>query len=168
MPQRPNRETVDLSAYPELVVIYLGMRVNTITGVKTVLGFGPKISSAVAAKPDGLLLHENLFYSLRHVGMRQYWRDFESLERWARSEPHREWWQAYLRDSGGTGFWHETYFRGGGVEAVYVDMQMPIGMARFAPVVPARGAMFSARKRSAMAGEAAGPEVVTEDELYSK
>jgi hypothetical protein len=36
-------------------LIYLGMRVNSITGVKTLLGFGPKISSAVAAKPDGLL-----------------------------------------------------------------------------------------------------------------
>ena len=57
MAQRPNRETVDLSAYPELVVIYLGMRVNTITGVKTIFGFGPKISNAVASKPDGLLLH---------------------------------------------------------------------------------------------------------------
>jgi hypothetical protein len=72
MAQRPNRETVDLSAYPHLVVIYLGMRVNTITGVKTLIGFGPKISNAVASKPDGLLLHENLLYSLRHLGMRQY------------------------------------------------------------------------------------------------
>jgi hypothetical protein len=62
-----DRQTVDLSAYPELVVIYLGMR--------------------------------------------QYWRDFEALERWARSEPHRLWWKQFLRDSGGTGFWHETYFK---------------------------------------------------------
>jgi hypothetical protein len=99
--------------------------------------------------------------------MRQYWRDFESLERWARSEPHRLWWQAFLRASGGTGFWHETYFRSGGVEAVYVDMSTPIGMARFAPVVPARGAMFSARKRSAMAGEATAPEAIAEEDFYS-
>src|SRR5687768_16109326 len=27
--------------------------------------------------------------------MRQYWRDFESLESWARSEPHRVWWQQF-------------------------------------------------------------------------
>ena len=27
------------------------------------------------------------------AGMRQYRRDFDSLERWARSEPHRLWWQ---------------------------------------------------------------------------
>ena len=105
MPQRPKRETVDLSAYPDLVVIYLGMRVNTVTGFKTVLGFGSKISEAVDAKPDGLLLHENILFSLRHVGMRQYWRDFASLETWSRSQPHRLWWQQFLCDSGGgTGF----------------------------------------------------------------
>jgi hypothetical protein len=74
---------------PRPVVIYLGMRVNTLTVLKTVLGFGPKISAAVDAKPDGQLLHENILFSLRHVGMRQYWRDFASLEAWSRSEPHR-------------------------------------------------------------------------------
>ena len=167
MAQRPKRETVDLSQYPDLVVIYLGMRVNTFTGVKTVFGFGPKISAAVQAKPDGLLLHENLFYSLRHVGMRQYWRDFESLEGWSRSEPHRLWWRDFLRNSGGTGFWHETYFRRGGVEAVYIDMHTPTGLARFAPVEDAMGTMFSARKRAGRPGEAAAPSVVPEGELYS-
>ena len=167
MTQRPGRQSVDLSAYPDLVVIYLGMRVNTFTGIKTLLGFGPKISSAVTAKPEGLLLHENLFYSLRHFGMRQYWRDFESLETWSRSEPHRLWWQSFLRDTGGTGFWHETYFRRGGIEAVYIDMRAPTGMAQFAPLVPARGAMFSARKRAALAGEATVPEAITEEEFYA-
>lgn len=54
--------------------------------------------------------------------MRQYWRDFESLETWSRSEPHRVWWGKFLEDTGGTGFWHETYLRRGGFEAVYVDM----------------------------------------------
>lgn len=166
MALRPTRETVDLTQYPDLVVIYLGMRVNALTGIKTVLGFGPKISGAVEAKPAGLLLHESLFYSLRHFGMRQYWRDFESLERWSRSEPHRQWWQQFLRDSGGTGFWHETYMRRGGMEAVYVDMKAPTGMMKFAPVAPARGAMFSARQRAALTGEAALAGAVTESEFY--
>jgi len=58
------RRTVDLSAYPDLVVIYLGMRVNRLAGLKTILGFGPRISNAVGEKPDGLLLHENLIYSI--------------------------------------------------------------------------------------------------------
>jgi hypothetical protein len=168
MAEYPKRETVDLSAYPDLVVIYLGMRVNTVTGIRTLLGFGPRISGAVASKPDGLLLHEQLVYSLRHFGMRQYWRDFESLEAWSRSEPHRIWWREFLRNSGGTGFWHETYFRSGGMEAVYVDMESPTGMARFAPTVPARGAMFSARKRAGHDGQPRISEAVTERDLYSQ
>ncbi|MBV9304065.1 MAG: DUF4188 domain-containing protein [Acidobacteriaceae bacterium] len=167
MKSKPKRETVDLAGFPDLVVIYLGMRVNTLIGIKTLLGFGPKITRAVDANPDGLLLHENLLYSLRHVGMRQYWRDFNSLETWSRSEPHRIWWQNFLRDSGGTGFWHETYFRRGGFEAVYIDMARRTGLARFAPVEPARGAMFSARKRAGLAGEARTESAVSEADLYS-
>ena len=64
--------------------------------------FGPKIAKSVQARPDGLLLHENLVFSLfpPHVGMRQYWRDFASLESWARSEPHREWWRRFLPELG--------------------------------------------------------------------
>src|SRR5208337_4024190 len=45
------RQTVDLSAYPDLVVVYLGMTVNVLTDVKTLFGFGPKIEGSVAARP---------------------------------------------------------------------------------------------------------------------
>lgn len=161
MPHSVNRRTVDLSQYPNLVVIYLGMRVNALKGFKTLFGFGPKISGSVAANPDGLLLHEPVVYSLfpLHVGMRQYWRDFDSLEKWSRSEPHRVWWQNFLKDSGGTGFWHETYFMRGGIEAVYDDIPSPIGMMRFAPVVAARGPMFSSRQRLRLEGEPPPPPV---------
>ncbi len=74
------RQTVNLSSFPDLVVIYLGMRVRSLRGLLTVLRFGPRISSAVAEKPPGLLLHESLIFSIfpLHVGMRQYWRDFDS------------------------------------------------------------------------------------------
>src|SRR5262249_18124140 len=40
-----DRRTVDLSAYPDLVVIYLGMRVNVPTGLKTLFGFRPEDQS---------------------------------------------------------------------------------------------------------------------------
>jgi len=162
-----SRKTVDLSQYPDLVVIYLGMRVNALTGMKTLLGFGPKISKAVDAKPDGLLLHEPMVFSLfpPHTGMRQYWRDFQSLENWTRGEPHKLWWRKFLRDSGGTGFWHETYFLRGGFEAIYDDVRVPVGMSRFAPVVTARGAMFSARKRLKLGGEPSTPSPVPEETL---
>ncbi|HVL70163.1 MAG TPA: DUF4188 domain-containing protein [Vicinamibacterales bacterium] len=163
------RMTVDLTPYPDLVVIYLGMRVNRWTGLKTLFGFGPKIAGAVNQQPDGLLLHENLMFSLvpPHFGMRQYWRDFDALERWARSEPHRQWWQQFLRDSGGTGFWHETYMRRGGMEAIYDDMTAKVGFLRFAEVKPARGPMFGARDRAGRAGGPPAPPVIAEGELYS-
>lgn len=164
-----NRQTVNLSAYPDLVVIYLGMRVNRLTGLKSLMGFGPKIARSIAEQPDGLLLHENLVYSLfpPHVGMRQYWRDFDTLESWARSEPHREWWKQFLRNSGGTGFWHETYFMRGGFEAVYDNIPEPTGFLRFAPVRPAKGGMFTARERLRLEGNAVLSPVFTEAELYN-
>ncbi len=163
------RNTVDLSAFPDLVVIYLGMRVNSIRGLKTLLSFGPRISKAVAQKPDGLLLHEPLIYSVfpPHGGMRQYWRDFNSLEAWARSLPHKEWWANFLKDSGGTGFWHEAYFRRGGMEAVYIDMAERIGFSAFAPVIEARGHMFSARARASQPGESREGPPLGETDLYT-
>jgi hypothetical protein len=163
-----DRRTVDLTEYPDLVVIYLGMRVNTLTGLKTLIGFGPQISQSVNAKPDGLLLHENFMFSLfpPHAGMRQYWRDFDSLERWARSTPHQTWWRRFLRNSGGTGFWHEAYFMRGGMEAVYDDMVKSTGFLSFAPARPARGAMFSARGRAHRPGSSEVVAPVEEQTLY--
>ena len=166
MPTPVNRLTVDLCGYPDLVVIYLGMRVNRLTGLKTVFGFGPKISGSAAAKPDGLLLHENVIYSLfpACVGMRQYWRDMDSMLAWSRSEPHRQWWKNFLRNTGGTGFWHETYLMKGGMEAIFDDIPAPTGFMRFAPVKPARGAMFGAAHRVARSNDL--EPVVNEDQLY--
>ena len=167
MTAKVDRRTVDLGGYPDLVVIYLGMRVNRLAGVKTLFGFGPKIAKSVADRPDGLLLHENLIFSMfpPHAGMRQYWRDFDALERWARSEPHREWWKQFIRDSGGTGFWHETYFMQGGMEAVYDDMVEDTGFLKFAPIRPARGGMFSARERAGRPGAPAAAAPLTEADL---
>jgi len=162
-----DRQTVDLSAYPDLVVIYLGMRIRRPRGILRTFTLGPQIQKSWKEQPDGLLLHEDLLWSLfpLHAGMRQYWRDLESLERWTRSEPHKIWWQQFLKDSGGTGFWHEAYFMKGGVDAVYGDMTSPTGLARFAPAVPARGALFSARKRAGRQEPPPEP-VLAEAEYY--
>jgi hypothetical protein len=143
------RQTVNLTEFPDLVVIYLGMRVEKLRGLRKLARTGRQIQAGVAEKPEGLLLHENLLFSLvpPHLGMRQYWRDLDSLETWTRELPHKQWWQDFLRDSAGTGFWHETYFLRGGMEAIYDDVSKPIGMMSFAPVEKARGRMFSARSR---------------------
>jgi hypothetical protein len=163
-----DRRTVDLSSYPDLVVIYLGLRLNALAGLKTIFRLGPQIADSVKARPDGLLLHESIVYSIfpLHIGMRQYWRDYESLERWTRSEPHRLWWKNFLRDSGGTGFWHETYTMRGGIEAVYDDLPQPIGMMKFAPLKPARGSIFSARQRLSREGTESSAAPAPESELY--
>jgi hypothetical protein len=100
------------------------MRVNALRGLWTLMKIGPQISRAAAAKPDGLLRHEIFLFSLLppHAGIRQYWRDFDALERWARTLPHQTWWRNFLHDSEGTAFWHETYFMRGGIEAIYDDL----------------------------------------------
>ena len=167
MSTKVNRLTVDLSQYPNLVVIYLGMRVNRLTGLKTLIGFGPQIAKSAADLPDGLLSHENMIYSLfpTHVVIRQYWRDMESLLKWSRSEPHRLWWKNFLRDSGGTGFWHEMYLMQGGMEAIYDDVPGAVGFMRFAPSQAARGAMFGAAHRASRT-DGGGDPVVSEKELY--
>ena len=164
---RVDRRTVDLSSYPDLVVIYLGMRVNRLVGLKILLGIGPQIGKSVADRPQGLLRHEFFFLSFFpvHIGMRQYWRDPDSLIKWTRSDPHRQWWKDFLRDSGGTGFWHEAYFHRGGMEAIYDDVPVSIGFASFAPVVPARGPMFSAASRSNL--HSSTTSVVSESDLYN-
>lgn len=72
---------------------------------------------------------------------------------------------ARIRDRGGTGFWRETYFRGGQIESVYIDMP-GTGLARFAPVTPARGSLFSARL--GMREGSGPPPGIPEEELYQR
>ncbi len=165
--KRALRQTVDLAAYPDLVVIYLGMRVNSPRGLKTLLSFGRKIQQSVDAKPEGLLLHENMILSLfpLHTGMRQYWSDFDSLERWARTGVHAQWWKRFLKERGGTGFWHESYSNRGRIESVYIDMPS-LGLSKFAPVEEARGSMFSARRRLGLEDSADLASAVPEEQLY--
>jgi hypothetical protein len=45
-----NRTTADLSSYPDLVVIYLGMRVNEPPGVRTLMSFGQSCISGEDAQ----------------------------------------------------------------------------------------------------------------------
>ncbi len=171
MKTKVDRSTVDLSAYPDLVVIYLGMKVRTFAGLRTVFGLGPQIQKAAGEWPEGLLhVDQGILFSLfpLHVGMRWYWRDFESMEKWTRSGIHREWWKNFLKDSGGTGFWHETYCMRGGIEAIYDDVgDAKFGLRAFAPKALARGSMFSARERVSHGGQAmAAPDGVGEKDLY--
>ncbi len=76
MKTKVDRSSVDLSAYPDLVVIYLGMKVRTFAGLKTLLGLGPHIQKAADEWPEGLLhADQGILFSLfpLHVGMRWCW-----------------------------------------------------------------------------------------------
>lgn len=149
MQDKPSRVSVDLGAYPDLIVVYLGFYVSTWRGLAAMLGLGRQINAVARDKPDGLLAHEPIFYGFRHIGMRQYWRDFESLEAFTRSEPHRTWWQRFGQKNGGAGIWHETYRRSGGMEGIYSGMPQPIGLASFAAARAPDGPFLSSRGRLA-------------------
>lgn len=80
------------------------------------------------------------------------------------TNPKLQWWKSFLKNSGGTGFWHETYLMKGGMEAIYDDLTKPIGFLQFAPAVQARGPMFGATARAGQGK--AGESVLSESELY--
>jgi hypothetical protein len=143
----PDRQSVDLSAYPDLVMIMLGFRLRHWRGFRALRRIGPGLNQIMRERPDGLLAHEGMMFSLSHIGFRQYWRDLDALERFTRSEPHADWWRGIRELSAGAGFWHETYHARGGVEALYVAMPEPTGLQHFAPARQPVGPFMSARAR---------------------
>ena len=140
------RQSVDLSGYPDLVVVYLGYRASGLKGMRDLVRIGRGLRSIQANPPDGLLAHETLLFGLLHPGFRQYWRDFESLERFTRAPQHAAWWRDFARAPGNGGIWHETYRLRGGMEAIYSGIP-GIGFARFAPARAPVGPFMSARQR---------------------
>lgn len=152
MQGQSQRASVDLSAFPDLIVIILGFRVRRLRGIATLLGIGRGLGSIERNRPDGLLGNEQMFFGLSHIGIRQYWRDLESLEAFTRSAPHAQWWREFSRGGSGAGFWHETYRLRGGMEAIYIDMPAPVGMGRFAPARMPVGPFMTARERLEAAG----------------
>jgi Domain of unknown function (DUF4188) len=98
----------------------------------------------VAARADGLLLHENLFYSLfpLHLGMRQICAILNRLNASHGQTPSRIV-ETVFAEHRGTGFWHELYSVPGGFESIYVDVQRPIRFLCFAQTVTAKGPLAS-------------------------
>lgn len=146
-----NRTVVDLSEYPDLVVIYFGLRIQSPRGILTTLRLGKAIDTALHQRPNGLLKHELLLFGLFpfQIGMRQYWRNFEAMEAWSHQQPHRDWWEAFMRQPRGIGLWHEIYTQQHGIEGIYDNLSRAVGMSRFAPVQSAHGKRSSARGRLA-------------------
>ncbi|WP_210358680.1 monooxygenase family protein [Sphingomonas beigongshangi] len=147
------RTTVDLTAYPDLMVVMLGFRLRGLRAIPAMMAIGKGLGEIARRHPDGLLHHEGFLFGWNHVGIRQYWRDPAALAAFTRSEPHGGWWRSFLRDPKQAGFWHEAYSMRGGMEAIYVNMPdgTGIGMTGFAPARDAGGAFMTAAGRMAAA-----------------
>ncbi|MBJ6122733.1 monooxygenase family protein [Sphingomonas mollis] len=141
------RETVDLSGYPDLVMVLLGFKVRRWRALPALFGIGRGLAAMRTAKPDGLLGDEQFMFGWNHLGIRQYWRDAESLGRFTRDTPHAGWWRDFLRDTQGCGFWHEAYHARGGIEAIYVGMPERPGLGGFAPIRQPVGPFMSSQGR---------------------
>lgn len=151
-----SRQTVDLSEYPDLVIIRAGMRAESLKGIYKLMKYGYQIIDSVNGiedseelTPDALLHNEEEIHSIipPHFVIRQYWRDFDSLEDWTHTGTHSELWDELAESPEGTSFWHELYSREG-IEAVYNGMDdAPTGMMNFAPTEPVDGDLSSARDR---------------------
>ena len=147
MTQATRRETVDLSAYPGLVMVILGFKAHRLRAWPALLRLGKGFAEIRRNPPDGLLGEQRCLYSWNHFGFRQYWRDLDSLERFTRSAPHAGWWRDFLADTQGAGIWHEAYDAKGGIEAIYLGMPNPPGLGSFAPIRSPVGPIMSSRQR---------------------
>jgi hypothetical protein len=137
----PGRFTAN--AERDFVVFLIGMRINKPWKVNRwwpVATAMPRMLRVLDQHPElGCLGYQQWFG--RTTLLVQYWRDFSSLDRFARDKdlPHLEPWRRFnraIRDSGDVGIWHETYqVRAGESEAFYGNMPM-FGLAAATEHVP--------------------------------
>jgi hypothetical protein len=167
MATKVERKTVDLSGFPNLVVIYLGMRVNRMTGHQDAARlWPPRFLPPQPPSPPACsrTRPSSIPYFRRTSGCGNTGAIWNPCWHGPAPIPIGNGGNPSFNNSGGTGFWHETYFRTGGMEAIYDDIPKPVGFMRFAPVVSARGAMFGAANRAGQAPSAV--PVLSEQELY--
>jgi Monooxygenase af470-like len=147
------------------VVFLIGMRINRFFAfwkwIPTALAMGPMLQTLFRHPEKGFLGGEAMFY-WRGVGLIQYWRSFEDLEKFARNreDPHLRAWQRFnkaIGTDGSVGIWHETYLvEPGRYEAVYGNMPV-FGLASATRHVPAVGRRETARRRLGGENEPAVP-----------
>ena len=129
------RFTADIDG--DFVVFLIGMRINKPLRVHKwwpILSAMPKMLRVLGQHPELGCLGFHLWFGPSPLVL-QYWRDFESLDRFARDKdlPHLEPWRQFnrrVRDDGDVGIWHETYrVKAGEYEGIYGNMPI-FGLAR--------------------------------------
>ena len=156
----PERMTAQIEG--DFVVFLIGMRINKPWKIHKWL----PVARAMPRMLDELKEHpESGFLGSISKGlfMVQYWRSFEHLEAYARSQDHEHWpaWVAFNKQMRGSrddvGIWHETYLVGAGqYESVYSGMP-PWGLGSASELVQASGRKESARGRVANKGAVEKP-----------
>jgi hypothetical protein len=145
------------------VVFLIGMRVNRF------FAFRKWIPTALAMRAMLRLLNRHpgigmigaqLYFYPRGIGVIQYWRSFDELEKFARGkgDPHFGAWRRFNQEigtNGSVGIWHETYIvEAGRYESMYNNMPV-FGFAAATEHVPAVGRRETARQRLGGEGEPA-------------
>jgi hypothetical protein len=158
------RFTADIEG--DFVVFLIGMRFNHLLKVRKWVPVAlamPKMLKAIDEHPEiGCLGYQQ--WLGRTTILVQYWRDFESLDRFARDkdQPHIEPWRKFNRavgKSGDVGIWHETFkVRAGEYEAIYGNMPT-FGLAKATSLVPVGK---KAQAAAARIGAASGDEPAVE------
>ena len=149
----------------DFVVFLIGMRINRLLALRrwvpVARAMGPMVEHLMQHRELGLL-HAETFVQWRGVGLVQYWRSFEQLERFARDPAllHVPAWRAFNQAVGGdgsVGIWHETYrVRAGEYECIYGNMPRR-GLALAGEHLPVAGARETARGRLGLRDGASQP-----------
>ena len=139
-----------------LVVFIIGMRINHFHKVGAWMQVAramPPMLAELSANPNsGFLGAQPMLAGLRTVCLVQYWRDFASLESYARNREAAHWpaWVAFntaIGDNGAVGIFHETYCVSEVAhETIYVNMP-EFGLGKASGVGPIAESRNSARDR---------------------
>jgi len=139
----------------DFVVLLIGMRVNRVwklTKWVPVAFAMPRMLRWLEKRPEHGLLGYQQGWFMGGPAIVQYWRDYESLERFARAPgaPHLGPWKRFnraVRASGDVGIWHETFrVHAGEYECVYGNMPL-VGLAAAGEHVPVGTAGQSSARR---------------------
>lgn len=161
-PIRHGRYTVE--ADDSFVVFIVGMRINRFWSftkwVPTFLAMGPMLRELYQHPEYGFLSYET-YLNWRGVTLIQYWRSFDSLEKYAKGGKHLKAWRRFNRSigsDGSVGIFHETYVvQSGQYECIYGNMPL-YGLAKATKSVPATGKKETARRRMAVNNQPIGEE----------
>ena len=157
-PIQPGRLTAAFDR--PLVVFLIGMRINRFHRIAKWLpvarAMAPMIAELSQNPDSGFLGAETMLSGLRTVILLQYWRNFASLEGYARARDKSHWpaWTAFNRavgTDGSVGIFHETYVVDRGAsETIYVNMPR-FGLGMVQGTTAATGSRDASRSR--MRGE---------------